>query len=432
MSKPPATTLRLYLPAGWPGRQTRCEWLLLNAGGARLQSGNGEPRHWPAADRCELVLTAEQCLLAAVSLPRTARARTAEVIGYALEEQLLGDAANEHFVVGSPAGHAAATEGTTIGTPVWAIARSRLQALLTTLRALGYEPQRLISELQLLPASTNWTLCLKPQAGFLRTAGEAGCSFDLAGGPEAPDTLHEPPAELHLAVAAARKAGTLPAAIEIHLAPGLSIDAARLQAWQAALGLPLHPAGEYDWRNQPGHDARNLLTGEFAPPRATGEGWGTLRPALWLGGLALLVYSLFSFGEWAWLDREEARLRQQMTAQFRSSFPQAQTIVDPPLQMQRLYDQLRREHGQPGADDFLSLLAAASDSLPNPAQLRLITYATGRLELTLTLADAGAVEHLRDSLTRRGFDVVIRDTHPASGGAASAAIEAVLALRSTP
>lgn len=433
MSKPPVTSLRLYLPATWPSRQTSCEWLLLNASGARLQSGHSEPRHWPAADRCELVLTAEQCLLATVSLPKTARARTAEIIGYALEEQLLGDVANEHFVVGGPAGHAAAAHDpdATTGTAVWVIARSRLQALLATLRALGYEPQRLISELQLPPASANWTLCLKPRRGFLRTASEAGCSFDLPA--DSPDGLREPPAELRLAVSAARKAGTLPAAIDLLLAPESrsSFDTAQAQSWQAALGLPLHLAGEYDWRDHPGHDARNLLTGEFSPPRTAGEGWDALRPALFLAGLALLIHSLFSFGEWAWLHHEKNRLQQQMTAQFRSSFPQAQTIVDPPLQMQRLHDQLRRERGQPGSDDFLSLLAAASASLPNPSQLRLITYAAGRLELTLRLADTRAIEQLRDSLMRRGLDAVIRDTRPASG---DAGVEAVLtlSLRSTP
>jgi general secretion pathway protein L len=428
MSKTPTTLLRLYLPANWPSKQTSCEWQLLNTHGALLQSGASEPRHWPAADCCELILTAAQCLLTSVGLPKTARARTAEVIGYALEEQLLGDAANEHFVVGHPLDQRNASDSGVVSTPVWVIARQRLQTLLDTLRTLGHTPQRLVSELQLLPlsGSNHWSLCLKPDGGFLRTGSETGCgcSFDLPGGTA--DALREPPAELRLALSAARKTGTLPSAISVYSAPGSKLEATQLADWQASLGLPVQLAGEYRWRDYAAQiaSARNLLTGEFTPARAPGEGWSSLRPALWLGALALLIYSLFSFGEWAWLSHEKNQLRQQMTVQFRSSFPQAQTIIDPPLQMQRLHDQLLRERGQPGADDFLSLLAAASAALPNPSQLKLISYAEGRLELSLILADANTLQQLRNNLQQRGLTADIRNTQATNSG-----IEATLILR---
>ncbi|MBV2234660.1 MAG: hypothetical protein KUL75_03850 [Sterolibacterium sp.] len=433
MNKTSATLLRLYLPASWPGQQTACEWQLLNASGVQLQAGNSEPRHWPAASHCEVLLTAEQCLLTSLDLPKAARARTPEIIGYALEEQLLGDVASEHFVLGNPLPASPArpvTDTATVAnTAVWVISRSRLQTLLATLRALGHVPQRLISELQLLPMShpDHWALCLKPGRGFLRTANEAGCNLDLAD--DASGKRLALPAELQLMLAAARKAGTQPAAIEIFTAPDLNLDATQIEDWQERLGLPLRLAGAYRWHNLPAQTARNLLTGDFSPPRKTGEGWDVLRPAALLGGLCLLIYSLFSLTEWAWLNHEKNRLQQQMTAQFRSSFPQAQTIVDPPLQMQRLHDQLLRERGQSGAGDFLSLLATASSALPDSSQLRLIAYAANRLELTLTLADNQQLEQLRENLTRRGLDVVIRDSRPASNGHAS---EALLILRSQP
>ena len=146
-----------------------------------------------------------------------------------------------------------------------------------------------------------------------------------------------------------------------------------------------------------------------------------------LGAGALAVYCLFSFGEWLWLDRQSQTLRQQMTESFRAAYPQAQTIVDPPLQMQRLYDQLRRARGQLGSTDFLPLLAAASETIGAQGKFTGLGYEDGRLELSLQLADSGAAEQLRKTLASRGLAATLRDAKPTPGG-----VEAVFALRSMP
>ena len=498
MSKTAATLLRLYLPASWPSQQTRCEWQLLDTHGHSLQSGHSEPRHWPQAQQCEVVLSADQCLLISLKLPKAARARSAEVIGYALEEQLLGDVANEHFVLGKSTAAADSkadknNEGnesreSRAEVPVWVISKNRLQALLSTLQALGHAPRRMISELQLLPilppsssstpawtrsepgspdsnspaaaehAPACWLLCLKQGRGFLRMAAEAGCSLDLLA-----ENLTEPPLELQLALAAARRHNRQPSQIQIHLAPELKdkLNSAHLQQWQqhpTLAGVQLQLAGEYDWRKlfaqadhkpprrttafrlfdqkQQASSLCNLLTGEFAPARQTGAGWLALRPALWLAALALLIHAAFSFTQWAWLHQEKTQLRQQMIAQFRSSFPQAQTIVDPALQMQRLHDQLRRERGQPAADDFLTLLADASAALPELShdtnQLNQLAYNNSRLELILTLADQALLQQVHNNLLRRGLQTTIRSTRPSSNGRIEAVFLLTPGLRSAP
>jgi general secretion pathway protein L len=169
------------------------------------------------------------------------------------------------------------------------------------------------------------------------------------------------------------------------------------------------------------------LSGEFAPPRAAHAGWGSFKPALWLGVAALLLYSLFSLGEWFWLERHSQQLRQQMADSFRAAYPQAQTVVDPPLQMQRLNDQLRRARGQLGSADFLPLLAAAGEALGGQGRIRNLGFEDGRLELTLLLADQAALARAHQALISRGRAVTLRDSHPANGS-----IEAVFALRGTP
>jgi general secretion pathway protein L len=415
-------TLRLLLTSDWPAQDPACEWALLNAQGNPLQLGRSEPRHWPAADECEVVLSAEQCLLLKVQLPRGARSRPTEVIAYALEDQLIGEADAEHFVVGAEG--ATSVDGAA-PTPVWVLSRARLKALLAALTALERRPRRVISELQLAPLqSRGWSVCLHGDnaTGFARLGTEEGFAFDLA-------EVGQPPTELRLALQAARQGEGVPLVIDVYSTRGKdqAFDADAAAAWQTALAVPVRPAGEYIWRERAAVDARNLLSGEFAPPRAANSGWGSFKPALWLGLGVLGVYSLFSFGEWIWLDRQGDQLRKQMMESFRAAYPQAQTVVDPPLQMQRLNDQLRRARGQLGSADFLPLLAVATEALGAQGKLRNLGYEDGRLELTLLLADNAAVERAHKSLASRGLAATLRDARPAGAG-----VEAVFALRGSP
>ena len=415
--------LRLFITRDWPGRDSACEWTLVTAQGAPLQLGRSEPRHWPAADGCEIVLSAEQCLLLKAMLPKGARARPAEVIAYALEDQLIGETESEHFVVGDGTGNDPAER--VKATPVWVVERSRLRTLLATLGALDRVPHRAVCEIQLahLPAG-GWSVCLHADnaTGFMRLGAEEGYAFDL-------NDAAQPPLELQLALQAARKNGHAPQFVAVYSARNKAgeFDAAAAAAWQATLGLPVRQAGEYAWRDFPTAGARNLLSGEFAPPRQPNSGWGSLKPAFTIGLATLAAYAVFSFGEWIWLDQQSGRLRQHMTNTFRAAYPQAQAIVDPPLQMQRLNDQLRRERGQLGSTDFLPLLAAAGEALGAQEKLRRIAYEDGRLELTLLLADAAGAERIRATLASRGLTVTLRDSRPASGG-----IEAIFALRGSP
>lgn len=418
--------LRLFIPADWPARRTACEWSLVGDHGARLQQGCSEPRHWPQADRCEIVLSADQCLPLQASLPKGAKARTPDVLAYALEDQLIGEAEGEHLVVGDTVANASTADNVAI-TPVWVVARARLRALIAALQPLGRQPDRLISELQLAPRQTGWSVCLttdkddahNAQRGFVRLAAEDGFAFDL-------DDAEVPPLELKLALQAAQKNGTAPQAIEICATQGLAFDATTASAWQTALGMPVRFAGEYSWRNETGRDARNLLSGEFLPPRRTPGGWRVLRPAALVGIAGLLLYAGFSFAEWIWLDHQKNRLQQQITGSFRATFPQVQTVVDPVLQMQRLHDQMRRERGQLGSGDFLPLLAAASEATTGQGHLRSIRFEDGRLELVIAMKSAAAAEVLRETLSRRGLTAVLREARPAADG-----VEAVFTVRGT-
>ena len=406
--------LRLHVTGDWPARTTACEWALYDTRGSLLQRGSSEPRHWPAAEDCELVLSADQCLALDVKLPlgargargaRGATGRGSDLIAYAIEERLVGEVENEHFVTGEtrPDGQ----------TQVWVVGRGRLRALLTALRQLGRSPRRAISELQLAPlAPGRWSACLRERGGFVRVGGEAGFAFDSS----LDSARSGPPVTLRLALQAATKAGNAPVSIDVYCAQGIDLGEAAWPAWQSALGVPVRLAGEYVWQMLPARSARNLLTGEFSPQGERGTAWAAFKPSLALGASALLLYALFSFGEWMWLDRQASSLKIQAVEVFRAAFPRVQTVVDPSLQMQRLYDQFKRERGQLGESDFLPLLAAVSEALESRGTYRSLSYEDGRLELLIALPDALAADRVRDAFAQRGLAPTLRESRPAGAG----------------
>lgn len=422
--------LRLLITADWPSQDASCEWALVDVAGKPLQRGHSEPRHWPAADECEIILSAEQCLLLAANLPKGAKSRLPEVISYALEDQLIGDADADHFVAGD--------RDADRMTPVWVVSRARLKVLLAALNSVARGPRRACGEIQLAPLrSGHWSVCLREQAGggpvvgFVRTGTEAGLALSGFGEPSA---INTPPLELQLALQAARAGGSPPAAIALYGVPGTDAESARVMAasWQAVLAIPVTCAGDYIWHEDAAaaRTARNLLTQDFAPPRRAQDGLGSFRPALLLALAAGILFALFSVGEWIWLARVGGQLQQQMAATFRTAFPQSQASAFPPLQMQRLYDQLRREQGQLGATDFLPLLATATESMAGLGTLSKLGYEDGRLEFTLMLAKGKSAEAMRDLAKSRGLAVTLRDVIPGKDGVKG--VQATVSLRSAP
>jgi general secretion pathway protein L len=403
-----SSLLRLYITGEWPARTTACQWALYDTKGSLLQRGSSEPRHWPAAEVVELVLSSDQCLTLDVTLPAGAggaRARGGDLIAYAVEERLVGEVEKEHIVAGETR-----ADGQT---QVWIMDRGRLRALLTALQQLERIPRRAFSELQLVPlVSGRWSVCLREQSGFARVGGESGFAFDFA----LDFVRSEPPVALRLALQAATKAGTAPESLDIYCAAGTTLEGDVWPEWQRVLGVPVRPAGEYAWPTLPTRTVRNLLVGEFAPQGERGAALAAFRPALALGISTLVLYSLFSFGEWIWLDRQASRLRIQTGEIFRAAFPQVQTIVDPSLQMQRLYDQFKRERGQLGESDFLPLLASVSEASANRGAYRSLSFEEGRLELTITLPDGLAAERMRETFDQRGLSPTLRESRQSATG----------------
>lgn len=394
-----STLLRLRIDAEWPALATQCEWALYDVNDRLVERGTSDPQHWPQAERCELVLTSDQCLAIDAALPKGGKRHDVQLVRYAVEEHLIGDIHQEHVVAGETR-----ADGRTV---VWVISRDRLSGLLTALRQLGRFPRRAFSEMQVAPlAAESWSVCIHGARGFVRLQNQTGFSFELGAA--------EPPAELALAIQSASADAQLPRHVAVFCDADAPFDAG---LWESVLNVPVRRAGDYAWQTWSSRAAvTNLLVGEFAPARDRYSGWAPFRPAVAMGVAALALYTVFSLGEWVWLQHRANDLKARQTAIFRSAFPEVQTIVDPVLQMQRLYDPVMRGRGRVGESDFLPILAAVSEALDKPFEYRNVTYEDGRLEFTLTLKDKRTPDRLREVLARRGLRLTVQDTRPTRSG----------------
>ena len=115
-----------------------------------------------------------------------------------------------------------------------------------------------------------------------------------------------------------------------------------------------------------------------------------LKPvAILLAVIASLQAAFIVIDAWC-LDQRRISLEREMIQVFRDAFPQAQAIVDPPLQMQRNLDTMKRARGQGSADDARLLLAQLTSLLSVAPTLipQRVTLADGVASLDVSVADA--------------------------------------------
>lgn len=332
------TRLIIYIDETWPA-QPSAPWVLLDGRDTVLESGTSEPRHWPAAQSCEIVLGGAQCAWLSTLLPRSARREQDRLLRYALEEQLIRDVESQHITVTTRATQA---EGMLV--TVLVIAKARLRNVLSQFDAIKRAPGRVIAEIQ-SAAGTNdrWSACLGPTGQWIVRAG-AGPAL-AADGDAIEDTL------VHL-LQAARGEGLEPEGLELRRADGVAAPDA--EGLQAATGLTVTTGPRYCWWLTP-NACDDLLHEEFEA-RSSGAGLrAALRAPIALAAAALGVYLLVNVGEVLWQKQQLAAVEERMHGLFSTALPNTPAIA-PAQQLRRALDDVRSRHGQLRDNDFLSLL----------------------------------------------------------------------------
>ena len=385
--------LLLLLDENWP-QSPAASWVLLDEGNRPLSEGQSEPRHWPAAARCEVVLGGAQCIWHEARLPKGARRDEARLLGYALEDRLLREPDSQHLTV-----IARETRNDGVLAAVLVVGRDRLRALVAQLEAIGRQPSAVYAEIETAPASNaNWSLSLRDEVILLRheSAGE------VIDGP-----LSQALPIVEHALAAARAANRAPEAVALHLAPG--VNAPPLDHDTALPGTALRSGAPYLWwQNTAG--AHNLLHDEFAS-RAGGAGaFAWLRKPALLAAAAASTLLLATLGEVLWQKSRLSGIEERMHRIFVTAVPNTPAIA-PAAQLARQLNLKRSENGRLSDDDLLALLAAYGEARGVEARNSVtdLRYANHRLELAVPGLDAQQRAVLGERLASRGLRAVFSD-----------------------
>ncbi|MEO8386259.1 MAG: type II secretion system protein GspL, partial [Betaproteobacteria bacterium] len=165
-------------------------------------------------------------------------------------------------------------------------------------------------------------------------------------------------------------------------------DAAWIANWQHALGVHLRMVARPAPR-MVSSIAGNLLTGEFAASKKGSGLSAMVKPvAMLLALIGCLQLAFIVIDAWQ-LDQRRQSLEREMIQVFKDAFPQAQAIVDPPLQMQRNLDAMKRARGLGSADDARLLLAQLTSILSVAPTLvpQRVTLADGIASIDVAVTD---------------------------------------------
>ena len=380
-------------------------WLVVDENGAR----SGPLVNGPVADalnlaatrRVVLLLPGSDVTLAEPELPLRGGARLAQVVPYALEEQLASDVDTLHFAVG--------TRGTgAAGTPVAIVSRSLMQRWHDQCEAAGITADAAYSDAAAVPGSPGGcTLLLDETLLYVRRADALPFVLDAAPLPEVLDSLLPPPEDgaepgEHVSFYCSA------ADYERHrdVIEGLRPRTATLQVKLLPDGpLPLMAA------QAAGGAGVNLLQGAFAPRSTLGTRFKEWRlPAALAAGTALLFVANQGLGWWQARKAEQA-LDMQIAEVFAQILP-GQPVVDPRAQIQGVLSAGAR--GGSGLLPAITLLAQAMAQAP-AARIEAMSFRGNALELRLTAPTVESLDGIKQAMSRDGVTAEIQSATPRDG-----------------
>jgi len=340
---------------------------------------------------------AADTVLTEARLPTTSRAKIAQALPYALEDQLLGDPERLSFAWRR-------TDGDLLAVAV--TDRDRIRAWTDALTQARLAPRAFCPTMLAVPwAADCWSAAFVGDELLVRRGAVSGFVC--------PASIESPPALLTAALQEALRRKQTPECLVLFDAPA-DVHA---DVWQAALGVPIRIEKAGMWAVQASPQPPiNLLPRQLV---ANPISLDSLRP-YFVAGVALILWMIgsivFDATEWWRLKRQESRATDEMTRLLRDAFPETRAVLDPAAQMQRNLEALQARQGA-GNLDFLPLLAQTTKVLRASPQVRLrgLLYADRSLTLELTWSTPASPEGLRAALESAGLRAELLAVNPRAG-----------------
>ncbi|HXR88861.1 MAG TPA: type II secretion system protein GspL [Steroidobacteraceae bacterium] len=365
-----------------------------------------------AGRRICVLVPGNDVLLAEPEVPTKAGTKLAQVVPYALEEQLAEDIDELHFAIGKRAPDSSRT-------PVAVVARTLLDEWLTLLKSSGIEPEAMYADSDLLPVNPGQSVALleedvvvvRPPGGSpvtlpadaLDEALEIAQSSPGEGGAGRGLLLYTGPAEWHQHAPRVEALRERFDGIKIQLLTGGPLS---LFAQQLPLGSPI-----------------NLLQGTYAPTTSRAVGWPAWRVAAILLAALVGLHVAGKAAELSMLKRSEHKLDASISDVFHAALPGQQTTADPRRRMEKQLADIAARGSAGGLLPALEALAQAHASAPMTA-IQALNFHDGTLEMQLSAPDATTVDHVIQSLKGNGWQA-----NQTSGNAAPSGYQGRIEIR---
>lgn len=394
--------IRLDAAVHGPG-DSAAQWLVIDDSGNRpgsVQSGTLSDAAAHAGGRRLIVLIpGTDALVAEPVVPVKSGSKLAQVVPFALEEQLASDVDDLHFSVGKRDARA--------GVPVVVVSHALMEQWVATLRTAGLSPDAIYAETSVLPTTPNGvTLLIDQSRVYVRRAETPGAVLEI-------QPLIE---SLQLALASGDEArehvtiyvGEDDYEHEKDLLEGLREFVASLQLRLLPGGaLPLLAATAIQL---PGV---NLLQGKYAAKSALNVSFAPWRYAAALAVVFFAVHLGIKGWQHTKYKAAEARLDTEIATVFQQSMPGA-PIPDALKARKQIETRLAVLRGGGHAGGLmaaLSTLGEAINEVPG-TNIETISYRDNITDLRVLAPSVDALDKIKQAATQRGVAAEIQSATP--------------------
>lgn len=393
-------------PNGGSQPAPQAEWLVVDGNGTRrgnVSWGSLSDAAAQAGGRKTIVLVpGTDVLLAEPVLPLKSGAKLAQVVPFALEEQLAADVEDLHFAVGK--------RGSSAATPVAAVSRARMDEWIATLRTAGLSTDTMYAETSVLPTVAGAVAVLiDGKRLFVHRENQPGTVIEV-----------EPLLEaLQLALASgneSREHVTIFVSEEDYEREREMLE--ELREFTASLQLKLLPDGPLPLlaANIPiglKGSAVNLLQGPYAAKTKLNVSFAPWRYAAVLAAVFVAAHIGLKGWQYVHYKKVESQLDAQIAETYQQALPGA-PVPDPleaRRQVEQILGQLRGTGPTSGMLTTLAMLSEAMAQAPN-TDIEALSYRDNVTDLRVLTPSVDALDRIRQVAGERGVNAEIQSTNP--------------------
>ena len=344
--------------------------------------------------RVIVIVPGEDVVVTEVALPGQNRQRLLAALPFALEDQLIDDVNDLHFVLGPRHGN-----GNYV---VSVVNRERMQMWTDICEELGLRIDVMVPDTMALSTSIGtWSILLEDQRSIVRTGVHSGFAVD-----------HSNLNQL-LSTTISDAEGVTPERIDIIDCRDLSINP---DDFSLDSGIELHVTNfEQDsliWLAEHfDYEAPvNLLFGEFSRKEKVKGHLRKWYPAAIILSLLIIFSITTQVIDYLAMRNESKILAQSMTALYKKTFPQAKRVVNAPVQMQQKLDKLQKQSGSSESSFSEMLVRVAPVLRVTPGiYIKSLRYQNGLIDLESDVKNFAALNQLEKLLAdKAGMAVEVK------------------------